>query len=253
MLLWCLIAPLSLGLSYEIGVVKSSGWFKGDQELLDVGSLLLSWVTGLVVLNTWAFFSYFSVFTRQFWANVGNGMLEPPLDENGNPIPPRNDDARRANNGRAAAGNNRMNWQGKEGRVARFLNVWRACLFEWDWEKVDRVTLLDEFASPIARQLASAVVGSTLSFIFLMHFVRFFVRSEQGMMAFPILGEIERGLFRQVAFRLCMVVHVVVQLCSSFRVQIEGWFEAAHSAARDDRYLIGEVLLNYERDERDAM
>jgi len=85
-----------------------------------------------------------------------------------------------------------------------------------------------------------------------MHFVRFLVRSEQGLMTFPIFGEIERGLFRQVSFRVCMVVHVVIQLCSAFRVQIEGWFEAAHSAARDDRYLIGEVLLNYERDDRGA-
>lgn len=252
-LLWCLVAPLSLGLSYEFAVVKTSGWFKGDEELVDIGSTLLSWVTGLVVLNTWAFFSYYSVFTKQFWANVGNGMLEPPLDENGNPLPPRNEDARRVNNGRAVVGNNGMNWQGKDGRVARFLNVWRACLFEWDWEKVDRVTLLDDFSSPIARQLASALVGSTLSFIFLMHFVRFLVRSEQGQMFFPILGEIDRGLFRQVAFRVCMVTHVVIQLCSAFRLPIEGWFEAAHSAARDDRYLIGEVLLNYERDDRDAM
>lgn len=248
--LWCFIAPLALGLSYEIAVVKTSKWFHGEEEVVDMRSALLSWMTGSAVLNAWAFFSYFSVFTRQFWANIGNGMLEPPLDENGNPFPARNNDEERRANNRGANGTvDRMNWQGREGRVARFFGVWRECLLEWNWEKVDRVTLLDEFAGPISRQLASSLVGSMLSFIFLLYFVRFFARSENGLLVFPLFGGIERGLFRQCTFRLCMTVHITVQLCSAFRGQMEGWFEAAHSAARDDRYLIGEVLMNYDRDD----
>ncbi len=247
MILWCFIAPVALGLSYEIAFVKPSRWFNGADQFVDIRSFILSWMAGLAVLNAWAFFSYFSVFTRQFWANIGNGMLEPPLDDNGNPIPVRHEDPRRADNRGGNGAFDRMNWQGKDGRVARFFGVWRACLLDWDWEKVDRVTLLDEFAGPISRQLASSLVGSILSFIALLYFVRFFARNEQGMIFLPLVRGIERGYFRQFALRLCMVVHVVVQLCSAFRGQMEGWFEAAHSAARDDRYLIGEVLLNYDR------
>ena len=122
----------------------------------------------------------------------------------------------------------------------------RAVVFEWNWEKVDRVTLLDEFAYPVAKQVTSALVGSSLAFQFLLHLVPLFASSEQGMIRLPFLGGIERGIFRQISFRSCMATHVLVQLCSAFRGQLESWFEAAHAAARDDRYLIGEVLLNFE-------
>lgn len=248
-LLWCFVAPIALGLSYEITAVKTSKWFHGGEVLLDLHSLVLSWMAGSAVLNVWAFFAYFSVFTRQFWANVGNGMLEPPLDENGNPVPARNDaNARHGNNrgGNGGGAADRMNWQGKEGRVSRFFAVWSAVLLEWNWEKVDRVTLLDDFASPVARQLTSALVGSTLAFQLFLSLVPLFVRSEQGQVLLPILGGIDRGIFRQLGFRFCMATHVLVQLCSAFRGQLEGWFEAAHAAARDDRYLIGEILMNYD-------
>ena len=43
-----------------------------------------------------------------------------------------------------------------------------------------------------------------------------------------------------------MAFHVIVQVSSASRSKFEGWFQAAHDAARDDRYLIGEVLMNYD-------
>jgi hypothetical protein len=61
----------------------------------------------------------------------------------------------------------------------------------------------------------------------------------------PFLGLVGIGSFGKTLFRLCMAVHILVQLASGFRSSIDGWFEAAHAAARDDRYLIGELLLNY--------
>ena len=63
---------------------------------------------------------------------------------------------------------------------------------------------------------------------------------------FPLVGAMGIGVFRMLMFRSCMALHVLFQLCSAFREQLERWFEAAHSAARDDRYLIGEVLMNYD-------
>ena len=245
--LWCYVAPLVLGLSYEIAAVHSSKWFAGGEAVITARSVALSWMAGLAMLNAWAFFAYFSVFTKQFWANVGNGMLEPPLDENGNPMP-----ARIRGNNQGDPDQNAVNglrWQGKEGHVARFFNIWRAALLDWNWEKVDPVTLLEEFAYPITKQLLSALVGSALSFTLLMNVVPLLVRAEQGSLLLPLLGQVERGVFRQAAFRTCMAIHVIVQLCSANRGRLEGWFEAAHNAARDDRYLIGEVLMNYEEGE----
>jgi E3 ubiquitin-protein ligase MARCH6 len=240
--LWCLIAPLALGLSYEVSVIKASSWFQGAEVLADVRSCLLSWMAGSAVLNAWAFFAYFSVFTRQFWSNVGNGMLEPPLDDNGNPLPPRN-------HANEVVGS-RTDWQGKQGRVAQFFRVWQAAIVDWDWEKVDKTCLLDEFAIPIARQLASSLVGSALSFILLLNLMPFVIRSEHGKVALPMIGLVERGLFRQLVFRCCMISHIIVQLCSSFRSQLDRWFESAHNSAKDARYLIGEILMNYEGDNR---
>lgn len=247
-ILWVFVAPVALGLSYEVAAVKTATWFRGGETLLDIHSLALSWLVGFAVLNVWSFFAFFSVFSRQFWANVGNGMLEPPMDENGNPLPPRNDPVAGRGNNRGAnddAAADSMDWQGKKGRVSRFFNIWRAVFLEWNWEKVDRVILLDEFAYPVARQLTSALVGSSLAFQFLMHVVPLLATSDQGSILLPLVGGIERGIFRQICFRSCMATHVLVQLCSAFRSQLEIAFEAAHAAARDDRYLVGEVLMNY--------
>jgi E3 ubiquitin-protein ligase MARCH6 len=169
MLLWTFIAPLALGVTYEIGAVKLRTWFAGEERLFDPVSIALCWTVGAVVLNSWAFFSYYSVFTGEFWTNIGNGILEPPLDENdgAGEVARNNRNARGAaaeNAGELADGQMIRAWQGKDGRVAKFFGVWKAVLCRWEWESVDKVPLLEDFARPITRQLASTVVGSSLSF-----------------------------------------------------------------------------------------
>jgi E3 ubiquitin-protein ligase MARCH6 len=275
-ILWIVLAPMALGISYEIAAVKTSKWFGREEQLADIHSILVCWILGTSVLHAWAFFAYYSVFTKQFWRNIGNGILEPPLDENG---------AGPAGNARNRGGENMeqaedhlnapfLSWQGKDGRIARFFNVWRSAILDWDWERVDRTTLLEDFARPISKQLASALVGSSLSFQFSLYLASAIASFERGgivgkcsnyssgflqsvahlfcsFSAVPFLGVIERGLFRMAVFRICMATHVIVQLCSAFRGRLEGWFQAAHAAARDDRYLIGEVLMNYNADDED--
>jgi E3 ubiquitin-protein ligase MARCH6 len=166
--LWSVIAPLALGVSYEIAAVKLGKWFAGEERLFDPVSMALCWTVGTFVLNSWAFFSYYSVFTGQFWANIGNGILEPPLDENDGAagIARNNRNARgaAAENAEEVADGQIRGWQGKNGRVAKFFGVWKSVLFQWEWESVNKVPLLEEFARPITRQLASTIVGSTLSF-----------------------------------------------------------------------------------------
>jgi hypothetical protein len=61
----------------------------------------------------------------------------------------------------------------------------------------------------------------------------------------PGIGSVATGSFRMAAFRICLALHVLVQLCVAFRAPLERWFQAAHKVARDDRYLIGELLMNY--------
>ena len=67
--------------------------------------------------------------------------------------------------------------------------------------------------------------------------------------AVPLVGLVAYGVLRRILYRACLAIHILVQLGSSFRNVLDGWFVAAHKAARDDRYLIGEILLNYEAPE----
>ena len=91
-----------------------------------------------------------------------------PLDENDGAagIARNNRNARgaAAENAEEVADGQIRGWQGKNGRIAKFFGVWKSVLFQWEWDSVDKVPLLEDFALPITRQLASTVVGSSLSF-----------------------------------------------------------------------------------------
>ena len=160
-ILWILVAPLSFGIVYETALIKPVSWFAVSPSL-EMNSVIMGWFVGLFVLNVWSFFAYFRVFTKRFWSNIGNGILEPPVDENGIPRNAIN------NNANDEVGDGLVNgirrWQGRNGRVARFFGIWKSVLCSWEWDTVDREILLDEFARPAAKQMASALVGSALSF-----------------------------------------------------------------------------------------
>jgi E3 ubiquitin-protein ligase MARCH6 len=245
--LWCLVAPTTLGLLYEIAVVKSHQWFAREEKLFDWGSFFISWLMGTVVLNTWSLLLYFKFFTKQFWANIGNGILEPPLDENGNVNPlVRNRELEVDNRDDVDRNEDVITWQGKHGRVAIFFKILRVVLVNWEWDAVNRTTLLEQFARPVTKQLASALIGSSSLFQLFLYVVTAIFPVHSGMVALPILGPVSQGALCMVAFRLCTLSHILFQLASAFRESIDGWFEAAHETARDDRYLTGEILLNYD-------
>lgn len=253
--LWIVVAPVSLGLSYEVALVKSPKWFAREEPVFDWKSLVISWATGTVLLNTWSFLLYFNVFTRQFWANIGNGILEPPPDENVNANQLANnenqhrarnlDEAEPNHDTNAVEAGNPVAWQGQQGRIAKFFRIWRTVIVDWDWTNVDRALLLEDFAQPVTKQIASALVGSSLSFQLALYFVVGAFQVRQGGTVFPLFGFVEAGVVRKGLFQLCMACHMMIQLASGFRTSIDGWFEAAHDAARDDRYLVGELLMNY--------
>jgi len=237
-ILWAAVAPFALGLTYELVAVKSSNWFMMEGPLIDVKTSLMCWLLGFVVLNIWAFESYNSFFTEDFWANFWNAIVE-PADDNA---------VRDARNNRnavdGATGNG--SWQGKTGRVAQFFGVLRSVIVDWEWEHVDRVALLDEFARPVARQVSSALVGSTICWQIIVQLAPSFLQAGNGGFMLPLFGQVEYGIFRIVMFRLCAIGHVGVQLCTAHRRRIQQWFRFAHDAARDDRYLVGEILMNYD-------
>eukprot|EP00980_Cylindrotheca_fusiformis_P001980 scaffold443_cov125-Cylindrotheca_fusiformis.AAC.29 len=241
-LLWTAVAPLALGAAYELFFVKSARWFDEKEPVFDVKSVLLCWLVGTTVLNIWAFDSYNDFFTRGFWANFFIAVVEPPEEHR------RGAAANAGENGEAENQANER-WQGKAGRVAKFFGIWRSILVNWEWDTVDRVALLDNFARPITRQVASALVGSSLSWQFALYLAPLILQVGKGGYVLPFFGLVERGVFRMMLFRLCTVIHVGVQLCLAHRGRIDSWFQVAHEAARDDRYLVGEILMNYDPDD----
>jgi hypothetical protein len=62
---------------------------------------------------------------------------------------------------------------------------------------------------------------------------------------------VDNALYRAIVFRTFAVVTLLAQFAAANRAAMRRWFQAAHKAARDGRYLEGEILLNYDTDNED--
>lgn len=149
---WIIFCPWALGLNYELCLVKTPEWFAGEEQIVGLESVLLSWLVGAVLLNSWACLCSFNVFTKEFWANIGNGMLD---------APPNGEGARRADrHGDDGHDDDHvLRWQGKHGRLSRCFSICRAVLSDWEWENVDHVVLLSECVIPISKNLGVLLVA----------------------------------------------------------------------------------------------
>ncbi|CAB9505838.1 ERAD-associated E3 ubiquitin-protein ligase DOA10 [Seminavis robusta] len=224
-LCWFVLCPLALGLSYELCLIKSAAWFAGEEVLMDTKGFFLSWMVGSILLNTWACCCSLSVFTKEFWVNLGNGIVE---------IEGENQRGRREN-GAQDQQDQGPRWQGKDGKVAKFFAVWKSVIVLWEWDTVDHEVLLNECAIPVSKSLGLLLLAPSLCY-------SLWFGSIQATIG---LSEIS-GILRLYIFRLASASTLLLQLCHAFRSQIQRWFSAVHKTARDDRYLIGEILLNYQ-------
>jgi E3 ubiquitin-protein ligase MARCH6 len=170
-ILWFIVSPVLLGILYELAVVKSSQWFLEEMVAFDVSTLLLAWLVGSILLNSWAFLCHVQVFTFDFWINIGMEENQDGDDNVDADRLPREHEAVRVEEEQirdAARVEPRrrqlLNWQGSDGRIARFMDVWRAVIVNWEWEKVDPVILLHDCAVPLVTQLAAAFACPALSY-----------------------------------------------------------------------------------------
>lgn len=218
--LWFGLVPLFLGFAYDMVFIKSSEWFLGEEQFADVKSLAMDWATGTIMIYIWSFLCIRGVLTRRFRVFVLEGR---ELPEENNPA-----DARAAAWVHAGDGRLRLTWQGDHGRIALFWNVWNAVVLNWEWDKVDPTILLHDVAIPVAVELFWTVC---IPLLFILSCWRFSCFS---------------GLTRAVTVRLLFGLVSFAQVARVWRDQFLTWFEAAHKSARDDLYLIGEILMNYE-------
>jgi E3 ubiquitin-protein ligase MARCH6 len=151
---WFCFCPLAVGATYEMCLVKKSAWFAGEEELIDFKGLLLIWMVGSVLLNTWACLCSLSFFTKEFWIRLGNGIVEIEGER-----------GRRENAAQDQEGE-RPFWQGKEGRIAKFFSVWKSILLRWEWDTVDPEVLLKECAFPVSKSLGVLLLVPSLCYSF---------------------------------------------------------------------------------------
>jgi len=155
---WLVACPLALGLNYELCLLKSPAFFSGKEVLIDLHGLAMSWVVGSVLLNSWAIICSKSVFTKAFWVNFGNGMLEADVEEN---LRNRQLDAVAIEEDGAGG----HKWQGEEVRTGKFFSILRASVVDFEWDRVDRVALLVECAIPVTKNLSITLLVPSFCYL----------------------------------------------------------------------------------------
>eukprot|EP00804_Cyclotella_cryptica_P023315 CCRYP_000472-RB/>CCRYP_000472-RB protein AED:0.04 eAED:0.04 QI:239/1/1/1/1/1/5/608/1378 len=261
LLQWFVMCPLLLGFLYGSFFAGLARVWQIPDTQINIQGWLVSWATGTLLLNSWAIMCYFRVFTKRFWSDIAMGDIQP--NANGN------QDAGEGQRQRVndAAGNNvrhegvsqiarsdkgnTLSWQGEDGAIGRCFKVLLTFVAGWEWDKLDRKAMLQDCVEPIFRQLlVSCLLPSIVTLL-----VSFFYYTTVAKTSQPILllGGTEEPLSATLLFRMLAIATAVTQLLRSCKNSLQRWFEAAHKIARDDRYLIGEILLNYSPPQRSTI
>ena len=250
--LWFAIFPILVGLSYQLFFIEApTSWHRAAYiKGIDLKSLGLAWGVGSLLLNTWAILCYLAAFRKVFWLDLFFENIDEP--DRVVPEPAANEDNidndRTENNGaNELAKDWSLPWQGGNGRIACFFRTLLSVVGRWEWDKVDKVVLLRAVSFPVFRQLLITLFGPILAHLSLASVLSMVTRGHSTTdIAFPLIGLVEKAAYRKFFYRCFVLTTIATQLSVLFRGSLKRWFSAAHKAARDERYLIGEVLLNFD-------
>jgi E3 ubiquitin-protein ligase MARCH6 len=246
LVLWVLATPLALGLFYDLLLLKGRSFFSGHDTAIDETEILASWATGTMLLNSWALMCYCGVFTRDFWIDVGAAALDAEVharEHDDGEAPDRDD-------GGSVVDLPDSTWQGQDGKIGRFVATLTSAIFKWEWDYVDHHVLLTDSSKTVARHVITSLVTPSVAFLAWLFALRL-VNQHNSNVVVPFIGEVDNDLYRAIVFRTFAVVTLLAQFAAANRVAMRRWFQAAHRAARDGRYLEGEILLNYDTDNED--
>lgn len=227
MVLWLVISPICLGIMYDMCFFMAHDRWTGEAALFSLKSCVRGWLSGFLILHVWAVMCYFGAFSRNFWQGIFmNG------NDNNN-----DEDEVIVNEGTM------QKWQGKDGRIYIFIDTLVNIFSKWEWEKVDSTLLLQNCMIPFVRELGLFFCISLFTFI--AHSLMFPFISSSSVIGRIAPSLIDIGQYRRIVFRICALFVITTRLCFVSHTMVQLWFKAAHKAARDDRYLIGEELMNY--------
>ena len=248
--LWLVVCPLLAGTVYHHCFIKT---IPSTIESIDMSSFIYFWPVGLMLTHLWAALCYVGAFKYGFWANIhqifvdGIAGVAPPENNDNNQrqeIGRRNEnydeetEAKNKNDDTASVNlSNGINrWQGEHGIIGNFAKTLAAILTKSEWDKIDQVVLVDECLVPVARQLLILLFAPIVALIFA------FVAAQFS----PYLqSTVKVDIFRVYLYRYSTVNVVIMQLAFGFQDALSSWYKAGHEAARDHRYLVGKILLNY--------
>jgi len=242
--LWLVICPVLLGFLYCRFVVGISGdsphWYDYCQFALS------DWGTGTLLLNLWAIMCYFEMFTKRFWTDLvlGGGVVagndNQGIELQGDANDPARNAGRREQNDVQdvpAVEFNNFAWQGKHGAIALVVDSLKAVTWDREWDKVNKQTLLQDCALPVARHLVVACAVPIMGIAIIE----------------SLVNTVGSRLRSTAIFRTFAIATILVDSVLSSQQYLRRCFQAAHTIARDDRYLVGEILLNYSSQQFDSI
>jgi len=253
--LWFVFCPLVAGTIYQFLFIRTIP----ASLQVDVKMLMSSWPVGFMIMHFWAALCYAGAFGRGFWREVRQIAIDgiaggaPPAEgdnniapgrqqgQGNNVVPPNNEAGAGADNNNhtpsvSDAINNLESWQGKNGAVSIFAETMFAVLVKQEWDKIDQFAMLHDFLIPLTRQLLILFLAPICALV-------------SAIIATSRLADfgriVEEEAFRMYLYQYSTLSIFVLQLALCCQASLASWYNAAHKAARDHRYLIGEVLLNY--------
>ena len=204
--LWFFVSPTLLGCIYHLGALATTEWFE-DPNYFSLSQVVMNWLSGNVFLALWSYLSILGVCDTGFW-NVLFGRNDHAAEAEGN--------------------GNEQRWQGRSGRISSFWKCLWLAFSRWEWDRVDSDVLLANCALPVFKGL--------LSIAFPPLFIVFFSR------LFP--SESSKFLTSGASLRAYLLVTFSYQLWKMWGKELSLFVESGRKYARDERYLVGEILLN---------
>jgi len=250
---WFGVAPFLLGVIYDVAFLKPPSWFMGQEPWITRKEAFMSWGVGNLLLYFWSSTCQAGISAYTLWmfgADPAHAAAAAPdgVHENAN-VNPANAQAVDDNANRL-----QLSWQGENGRVAHFWDVWLAVFLSWEWDKVDSTTLLQDCALPVMVQLFIALFITATYLGAVLHFLPeldwLLLRRIANMLAsmYPEQFEtlaVAEALVLAGLVRAILVCTIMGQLCRVWHQELGTWFQKVHHTARDDRYLIGQILMNH--------
>lgn len=229
--LWLFLIPVFFGVLYETLFMKESLAALIQTKLF---LMVKSWRVGFLLLHLMGAALYYGAFRRQFWYSVRTLAVEGvaggrPGGANRNlaanrPPVGNTDIELEYEAGRDRCIHPKDEWQGADGRVGIFLHSIHSALWMHEWDRMDKEILLSRTLYPILYGILKATVIPMAIFLF-------------TTISFGT------GVFM---YHASVVFVALYEICYTAREPLQKVARELHKSARDHKYLIGKILLNYE-------